>query len=98
MKKLIMLSGVVLALSACTTMNFSKNGEVGDLAKSSMRHHAVLGLVEIQEPVNLKDYCANGEAINVRTQTAPINALINWVAGSFVGGLYSQKTVSVSCK
>lgn len=98
MKKIIILSGLLLSLSACTTMNFSKNDQVPEMNKSQVRHHAILSLVEIQEPANLKEICDNKEAVAIRTQLTPMNWLVNMLAGGAVGGLYSQKTLSVSCK
>ena len=97
MKNIIFGAFLVFA-TGCTTIHFD-NGNVSSpsTVTEKWHHNAVLALIEVSEPVNLKNECSSGDWSSVKTQLSFLNGL----ASSFVnqlGPIWYPKTVEVSCK
>jgi hypothetical protein len=97
MKKLLVISAILL--SGCTTIHFDKNANL-DLNASkheTWHHNIVLSLVEVSDPVNLKQECGDQEWSSVKTELSFLNGLAGGVAGIVVPFIWYPKTVEVSC-
>lgn len=97
MKKIALI--IALCLSGCTTIHFDNGTDVSGLANAQKWHHiGIISLVEFSAPVNLESECGNKEWSSVQTQLTPINMLAGFVAGLIVPGVWSPKSVEVTCK
>ena len=104
----------LLFLPACHTVHFTKKPAVfpKSYSQSKWHHIGFLGLIELSQPVNLKEFCPRKSWKAVRVQTGflqmavralgPVFQDLYGVKGSFfmipIGAVYSPEEVSVLCQ
>ena len=97
MKKII-LSAVIL-LSGCTTIHFDRNStlDLNATKTEAWHHNALLALVEVSDPVNLKEQCGDQTWTSVKTELTFINGLASGIINTLTAPIWYPKTVEVSC-
>mgnify|MGYP000409786742 CR=1 FL=1 len=97
MKKILAI--FVILLSGCTTIHFDRNENLDlNATKSETWHHnIVFSLVEVSDPVNLKQECGDQEWSSVKTELSFLNGLASGITGIVVPYIWYPKTVEVSC-
>lgn len=61
-------------------------------------HRVLWGIIEIEGPLELEEICAGGKFTKVHTEMDIITGLVNFLAASVVGGLYSGNMIYVWCE
>ncbi len=61
-------------------------------------HRVLWGIIEIEGPLELEDICTGGKFSKVHTEMDVITGLVNFLAASVVGGLYSGNMIYVWCE
>ncbi|MDQ3231581.1 MAG: Bor family protein [Pseudobdellovibrionaceae bacterium] len=92
--RLVALLSIVLSMSACHTIHFTKgDSPSAEISTQAWHHTGIFGLAEFSEPYNLKEVCNGKDWDTVTTER-------NFVQG-FVGGitysLYTPINKAVKC-
>ena len=101
MKRIIIVLLAAYAAVGCTTITFESklaNTANGTNKVEKWHHNMALSLVEVSEPVNLKQECMGNDWVSVKTETSVLNALAASVPNSVVSGLWDPKTVEIHCE
>ncbi len=98
MKKLIIPVMLTSFLNGCSTIYFDNGAVSSDVTTQEKWHHNILfALIEVSDPVNLKNECGNSDWSSVKTELTFLNGLTSFIPNLIVP-LWSPKTVEVSCK
>ena len=87
---------LVLSLSSCTEMTFiNGNTEKETVSSADESYHiGFLFLVELSEPVALKERCEKGKWVSVKDRLS----FKDIVVGYFDLGIYNPRTLSIVCE
>ena len=101
MKKLTTVAIMhVFMLIGCTTIHFD-NGDSAKANPASEREvwhsNVALALVEVSDPVDLKQSCGQSNWASVQTQLTFLNGVASF-AVNFLGPIWYPKTVTISCE
>ena len=88
---------LIIFLNGCTTIHFDDGPVQADVTTKEKWHlNVAFALIEVSDPVNLKNECGNGQWTSVQTEVTFLNGLAS--LANLLGPIWSPKTVAVSCK
>lgn len=93
----MLLAVTLLALGACSTINFNNGRPSQEPPQIEQWHHVwALDLYEGSPPVDLKAACGDAGWKSVKTETS----FLNWLgmqAANFFGPIWFPETVQITC-
>ncbi len=94
----VLLATCIVFMSGCSTLHFDKGEETNSTRVVEKWHHnAVLALIEVSDPVNLRDECGEKNWVSVKTELSFVNGLSSAIVNYLVP-IWYPKTVEVSCQ
>lgn len=95
MKKIAIVAGLAVLVSACSTHTFivSKQPASSQPALNEMQHFFVSGLAQSQE-VNAHKICGENNVAKVQTQQTFLNGFLGFLSQ----GIYTPRDIRVYCK
>ncbi|MFK8138224.1 MAG: hypothetical protein AB8E15_07695 [Bdellovibrionales bacterium] len=102
MKKIALIFALLFTVSACQTIHFKNGDQAGvnypEMGQEKWHHTAVLGLIEVSEPVALQRECPKGWK-SIKTEFGPLQFVVNMALNVVsLGWAYSPVAVAASCK
>ncbi|MFT5584555.1 MAG: hypothetical protein ACI9VR_002140 [Cognaticolwellia sp.] len=92
----------LLSTLGCYKIDYVTNTPVSGSIESAdedyWNHRVLWGIIEIEGPLELEEICAGGTFSKVHTEMDIITGLVNVLAASVVGGLYSGNMIYVWCE
>jgi Bor protein len=94
MQKYILLSLVLLSLSACARQEFllNQSSSAGVNKHTKMQHFFIGGIGQTQE-ISTKEYCGTKDVAIIATERSVLDILIN-----VFQGIYTPRTIEIHCK
>jgi len=97
MKKLILMTALLLGTSACNTIILKNGADASTAMNFEQWHHiGIIRLVEYSKPVDLNQVCSGKGWNSVQTRTGPLQVLIGILP--YVSTFYTPEEVQISCK
>ncbi len=98
MIKTALLASSIALTCGCTNMHFdNSNTSAGEQSEPDWHHNVVFGLIEVSDPVDVKEQCGNKDWNSVHTQISFINGLAGALVGVILPGVWQPKTAQVTC-
>ena len=92
----------LLSTLGCYKIDYVTNTPVSGQPTSAdeayWNHRVLWGIIEIEGPLEVQEICTNGAFTKVHTEMDVITGLVNYLAATVVGGLYSGNMIYVWCQ